>query len=65
MSLTFLLLLASWAFIIMLVIERNFTLKDIGRIKREVMRNRDDIIYLYDLQGQRQWHQHIEWSKED
>lgn len=65
MSLTTVLHIAIWASIIMLIVENIDSAKEIGRLKREVMRNRDDIIYLQKLSGQQiPWHGHIDWEKE-
>lgn len=58
-------LILSWMFILPLVFDNLSTSKEIGRLKREAMRNRDDIIYLYDRLGLKQWHDHIDWDKED
>lgn len=64
MNFTIFLIIASWAFIIALVVEKIITAKEIGRIKREVTRNRDDIIYLYDQAMEPRRHNWIDWEKE-
>lgn len=65
MSWTLFSIIASWAFIAMLLWINMEMAKELGRIKREVERNRDDVIYVQNLLGQTPWHDHIEWGKAD
>lgn len=58
-------LIASIVFNAFQAVEIKSMSKDINRLIREAMRNRDDIISLFEYQGHPPFHDRLDWSKED